>query len=56
MKGNNDLHLNEATMIEALQMYLDRLMPNRAPEVKHISKKDNAQFVVSVSEKTNVTP
>ena len=36
MKGNNELHLNEATIIEALQEYLARRMPTTAQRVKSV--------------------
>ncbi|MEO8297099.1 MAG: hypothetical protein ABI574_04750 [Burkholderiales bacterium] len=37
MKGNNELRLNLATMIEAVQMWLDCKMPCGAPTVTRIS-------------------
>lgn len=36
MKGNNELVLNQATMIEAIQMYLDSQMVEPAPKVNSI--------------------
>jgi len=52
MKGNNELILNEATLIEAMQEYLDKRMGEFAPAVKSIKwggKYDG--FTVSVSGK-----
>jgi hypothetical protein len=54
MKGSNSLHLNEATMIEAVQEYLDKRMSTHAPVVdgvKHCGSTYNAEFLVSVSER-----
>lgn len=53
MKGNNELHLNEATMIEAVQYWLNSRFVNAAPVVHGISGgKDSYSkiFVVSVKE------
>ncbi len=59
MKGNNELHLNEATIIEAVQEYLDRRAAavNSAPLVKSV-KPGNSQpggysqvFVVATTDK-----
>lgn len=51
MKGNNELHLNTATMIEAVQQWIDGQMPNGAPTVTGIKpRNDNtASFVVNLS-------
>lgn len=38
MKGTNTFQFNEATMIEALQVYLDRIMLH-APEVTSVTQK-----------------
>lgn len=51
MKGNNELILNEATMIEAVQFWLDSKMVARAPKVTGISAKNegyNQTFAVSL--------
>ena len=37
MKGNNELRLNEATLIEAVQEWLDRKWPKDSPRVTAIS-------------------
>ena len=37
MKGSNELRLNEATIIEALQMWLDKKMPDGLQMVKSVS-------------------
>lgn len=55
MKGNNELILNEATLIEAMQEYLDKRMGEFAPVVKSIKwggKYDG--FTVSVLGKEDV--
>ena len=36
MIGTNELRLNEATMIEAVQEYLDKRMPTATPKVASI--------------------
>ena len=51
MKGNNDLILNHATVIEALQEYLDKQMGTYAPFVVSITPKSDNTVIVSVSEK-----
>lgn len=38
MKGSNELVLNEATMMEALQEYLDRRMTTFAPRVTGVTE------------------
>lgn len=56
MRGNNDLILNEATIKEAMQEYLDKRMGEFAPQVtgvKYNNKYDYA-FTVSVSSKEEV--
>lgn len=60
MKGNNTLILNQATMVEALQEYLDKLM-GASVKVESIEKTNSAVpgawpqgtdgFVVRVTEK-----
>jgi hypothetical protein len=52
MKGNNELILNESTMIEAVQEYLDKRMTTFAPMVKSIGYKDH-EFKVSVFSEDN---
>lgn len=37
MKGNNTLELNTATIIEALQEYLDKRMGEFAPKVTDVT-------------------
>ena len=36
MKGTNDLILNEATMIEAVQFWLDSKLVHQAPKVTNV--------------------
>lgn len=38
MKGNNELLLNQATMVAAVQMYLDSLMVKPAPKVTLVER------------------
>lgn len=38
MKGNNELHLNQATMIEAVQHYLEKIMIAPVPVVKQVKQ------------------
>lgn len=47
MKGNNELVLNESTIIEAVQEYLDKRMTTFAPKVKSVSYRER-EFRVSV--------
>lgn len=55
MKGSNDLILNHATIIEALQEYMDKRMGDYAPKVVTISpNKSDYTITVSVSEKEKV--
>ena len=53
MKGNNELLLNEATIMEAVQEYLNKRMGEFAPTVKGI-KKNSDMFTVSVIGKEDV--
>lgn len=41
MKGNNELVLNEATIIAAVQMYLDSLMVKPAPKVESVDSESS---------------
>lgn len=52
MKGNNELHLNTATMIEAMQQWLDAKMTHAAPTVTDVRvlEKTDRTFIVSVSD------
>lgn len=43
MKGNNELKLNEATMMEVVQEWLDRQLPGGAPTVTSV-KGGNGQY------------
>jgi len=52
MKGSNDLILNEATMIEAVQFWLDSKMVPQAPKVTGVKAKDDGYsktFTVSIA-------
>ncbi|MDZ4343257.1 MAG: hypothetical protein U1E51_12590 [Candidatus Binatia bacterium] len=52
MKGNNTFHLNEATLIEAMQEYLDKRMLVYTPKVVSVrlSGEVNNSFEVEVEE------
>ena len=52
MKGNNEILLNEATMIEALQEYFDKRMTTFAPVITNVGYRDR-EFKVSVKEREN---
>ena len=54
MIGNNQLDLNEATMILIVQQWLDRQMKKSAPQVTSV-KSDKEWFIVCVQEKSNTT-
>lgn len=51
MKGTNELHLNTATMIEAVQLWLDSKMPHGAPTVTSVKPgaRSDHMFVVELS-------
>lgn len=44
MKGMNELHLNTATMIEILQMWIDMDMPIDKPKVINIKPVDDKYY------------
>lgn len=56
MKGNNEIHINQATMIEAIQLWLDHQFKT-APEAMYVSKNNNPtsfggseQFIIRVKQ------
>jgi len=56
MRGTNTLHFNAATMIEAMQEYLDKRMGDYAPQVTDIRSGSDIrgyapEFVVTVNDK-----
>lgn len=58
MKGNNKLELNEATMIDAIQEYLNKRMTIHAPKVTSVkSSKEGLSdgFTVTVEERSSQT-
>lgn len=55
MVGNNILHLNQATMVAALQCYFETLY-KRAPKVNSVAQPGNGDFVVSTSTPPQETP
>ena len=60
MKGNNQLVLNEATMIEAVQFWLDSKMIPTAPKVTQVSgpsdKYSDNSFTVSLDSEADRQP
>jgi hypothetical protein len=60
MKGNNELRLNEATMIEAMQLWMDSQFKGSAPRVTVVEEcKSGAyckEFVVKVTDEPKVEP
>ena len=44
MKGSNDLILNEATMIEAIQFWLDAEMAQPAPKVTSVKSESGSLY------------
>ena len=57
MKGNNVLHLNETTLIEAVQEYLDaRMRVNAAPIVTSVKAGQNDTFKIDVREAEPTDP
>lgn len=51
MKGSNTLLLNKATIIEAVQEYLDkRTMPSGRVRVSNVTQPGNESFTVIVEE------
>lgn len=57
MKGSNEMILNQATMIEAVQMWLDsQMMPGKSPQVSTVkangtSSYEGTQFAVSLTDR-----
>lgn len=54
MIGNNEMHLNEATMIQAMQEWLDKRMPGYSPKVTSVSASTNyagADFIVKTTDR-----
>ena len=50
MIGNNELHINTATLVEAVQMWLDSKMPLGAPTVTTVKpSRSDSMFVVDLS-------
>lgn len=55
MKGNNTLELNEATLIEAMQEYLDKRMTEHSPRVTAVKSSKvglSDGFTVRVEERS----
>ena len=56
MKGNNEFHFNEATMIEAVQEYLNKRMGEFAPTVTSFSQSEYGLFIIETREVEAVRP
>lgn len=58
MKGNNELRLNDATMMEALQEYFDKRITGSLVDVKSIKCESQGYagntFIVQVAERPAV--
>ena len=53
MIGSNEIHLNQQTMIEAVQMYLDsQFAAGKAPKVQAVEKSGNSSYGDSYIVKT----
>lgn len=50
MKGCNEIHMNHATVMEALQEYLDKRMGEYAPRVASIRSNQDTIIVSTSSE------
>lgn len=55
MKGCNELHLNELSLIEAIQEWLDKRMTCYAPTVVSV-KQRNTEFVVTTDSEKEREP
>lgn len=56
MKGNNELRLNEATMIEALQLWLDSKFTKDAPRVTSVEAIHSGTYCKEFSIKVTDEP
>ena len=55
MKGNNELILNEATLIQAVQEWIDKRMGEHAPIVKSVKSNGHYDgFKIGLAEKITV--
>lgn len=57
MKGPNSLHLNEATIVEAIQEYLDKRMTAFSPKVVSVRIEEGhgyegRRFIVDTADRT----
>jgi len=56
MKGNNELRLNEATMIEALQMWIDAQFTKNPPRVASVEELSSTNYCKEFSVKVTDEP
>lgn len=56
MKGNNELRLNQATMIEALQLWVDSQFAKDAPRVVSIEELSSTNYCKEFSVKVTDEP
>lgn len=58
MKGNNEIHMNQATMVEAMQLWLEHTFKN-PPEALRVKQKSDGHtdvFVLTVKEAEETKP
>ena len=56
MKGNNELRLNETTMIEALQLWVDSQFAKDAPRVSSVEELRTGTYCKEFSVKVTDEP
>lgn len=56
MKGQNTLQLNEATLIDALQEYIDKRMGSYAPKVTAVKMESGGGYSKTFEVKTDDKP
>lgn len=56
MKGNNELRLNHATMIEALQMWIEHQFAQNAPRVVSVEELSSSGYCKEFSVRVTDEP
>jgi hypothetical protein len=56
MKGVNQLILNEASMKEIVQKYLDEKLLDNTSKVTAVSESDNGKFLITTEEFIRISP
>ena len=54
MKGHNTFSFNQATMIEAMQLYMDKVLSDKVTVHGVVEEKSTNIFIVSVESKEEV--